>query len=201
MVSNMHVDTTRHFLYAAIYHYRSGMFRTVLRLLDTAKLNLQHPQLLYPWTISTASYRAAGGDHKPFNQMMTEIVAWPIELAQDISIPELALEHHCAAQIWTDYIVIPPLVMVQFLFFLCRYHMQDFQISALILHYLHSLLHYDDGYHIAITEKAISWQMLGICQEMSGDYHGAYQSYSNALQQKWCPIKLSSIMRIQNLRR
>ena len=114
MVTNLHVDNTRHLLYAAVYHYRCGMYKTVLRLLDNAKWKLQHPQLLYPWHRSTDKYRAAGGDRKPLTQMMTEIVAWPIALKQNIDIPELVPEHNSAAQISLDLLLIPPLVLVNF---------------------------------------------------------------------------------------
>ena len=202
MVTNIHVDTTRHLLYAAVYYYRSGMYRTVLRLIDVAQRKLQHPQLLYPWHLRTDKYRAAGGDRKPFEHLMTEIVAWPIELEQNINVPELIPEHHSASKIWLiDQIVIPPLVLVHFLSFLCHYHMQNIHLATSVLHDLYTLLHYDDGYHISERDRAISWQMLGICQEMSGNFQGAYQSYSKALQQNWCHIRYACVLRIQNLAR
>ena len=199
MVASMQFDSTRHLLYAAVHHYRCGTYRTTLRLIKDAKLKLQHPQLMYTWCLSVDKYRAAGGDYKTFDQMMTEVVACSVSLQHNISIPEIMPEHHSSAQIFLDNIVIPPLVLVHFLSFLCHHNRQKVQMASTALNDLCTLLHYDNGYHINQSELAISWQMLGICQEMSGDFQGSYQSYSKALQQHWCPIKLATIMRMQAL--
>ena len=199
--SNMQVDATRHLLYAALFHYNCYLYKATLRLIDEAELKLKKPELLYPWYINVDNYRDAGGDREPFEQMMKEIVAWPVVIKQNISITELNPEHYSAKLVATDHIVIPPLVLAHFLSFLCHYNMQNFQMATSVLHDLHILLPYDDGYNIHESCQAISWQILGICQEKSGDYHRAYQSYSNCLQQKWCPINLASILRIKNLER
>ena len=192
-------DVARHLLYKALCYYRRGDYRTAIALLQQAKMKLQHPHLVYPWLCDTEKYRAAGGEHKPFIQMLKEIVAWPVELKTDITLPELSLEHQAATNHSSDLIIIPPLVLTYFLSFLCFHYMQRIQESRSALQELTMLVHYDDGYHINDSMKAISWQVLGICQQMSGDTQGAYQSYSNALQQTWCHIGLASLVRIRNL--
>ena len=192
-------DVTRHVLYKALFCYRRGYYRTALPLLQQAKIKLKHPHLVYPWSGNEEKYREAGGDYKPFIQMMKEIVAWPVELKTDITLPELSLEHYAGGNRFIDLIVMPPLVLTNLLSFLCYYYMHMIQESKSALHELTMLVHYDDGYHVCERDKAISWQVLGICQQMSGDYQGAYQSYSNALQQEWCHIGNASLVRIQNL--
>ena len=192
-------DVTTHLLYKALYCYRRGDYPTAIALLLEAKMKLQHPHLLYPWTGDIAKYRAAGGEHKPFTQMMKEIVAWPFNLYTIITVPELSLEHQAAANHSVDELIMPPLVLTNFMSFLCYYCMQKIQDSRSALHELTMLVHYDDGYHIYESGKAISWQVLGICQQMSGDGLGAYQSYTNALQQTWCEVGLASLVRIRNL--
>ena len=193
------MDVTRHLLYKAMCCYRRGDYRTALVLLREAKVKLQHPHLLYLWSIDVTKYRAAGGEHKPFTQMIKEIVVCPVELNSEIILPELSLEHKAAANYAADYIIIPPLVLTNFMSFLCFHYIQRIQESILSLQELTMLVHYDDGYHIYESMKAISWQVLGICQQMSGDLQGAYQSYSNALQQTWCKVGLASLVRIRNL--
>ena len=190
------VDATRHLLYTALYHYRRGMYNDALSLLQEAKVKLQHPHLMYIWRLSIEKYRAAGGEHKPFTQMMKEIVAWYVELETGMTKPELTLEHRAAASHSTDLIPIPPLVYINFMCFLCYQHMGMVQEAQSMLQELLILIQYDDDYHIPVHGRAISWQMLGICQEMSGDYQGAYKSYWNALHQKWCPIQYASLMRM-----
>ena len=116
-----------------------------------------------------------------------------------MTIPELTLEHQAAANHSVDSILIPPLVFTDFTYFLCYHHMGMVQEAQSMLQELSILVQHDDGYHIPESCKAISWQILGICQEMSGDHHGAYLSYRNAMKQKWCPIKSASCMRISVL--
>ena len=149
--------------------------------------------------MDTEKYRAAGGEHKPFTQMMKEIVAWPVELSTGVTIPELTLEHQAAANQSTDNLIVPPLVFTNFMCFLCyqllgRAHEAESKLQELSI-----LVQYDDGYHIQESSKAISWQILGFCQEMSGDHRGAYQSYTDALQQEYCDIGQASLIRIPNL--
>ena len=87
------VDATRHLLYTAMYHYRRGMYSDAISLLQEAMTRLQYP---HPVRMDIEKYRAAGGEHKPFTQMMKEIVAWEVELETDVTIPELTLEHQAA---------------------------------------------------------------------------------------------------------
>ena len=188
------VDATRHLLYTSLYHYRHGMYSNAISLLQEAKIKLQHPHLMYPWTGDTKKYRAAGGDHKPFTQMMEEIVAWDVQLRTEVTIPELLLELDSAAIL--NLTSVPPLMYTNFMCFLCYHHMGLLYKAQSMLQELTMLVQYDNGYHISVRDKAISWQILGICQEMSGDHKGAYQSYCNALQQKWCISKTASLMRI-----
>ena len=64
--------------------------------------------------------------------------------------------------------------------------------SQSMLKDLSLLVQHDNGYHICQRDNAVSWQILGICQEMSGDNHGAYQSYCKDLTteilQNWSSI-------------
>ena len=193
------IDATRHLLYTALYHYRRGMYSDAICLLQEAKVKLQHPHLMYTWALNIEKYRAAGGEHKPFTQMMKEIVAWAVLLETGVTIPELTLEHQAAANHSTDHTPVPPLVFTNFVYILCYYHMGIVRDAQSMLQELSILVQYDNGYHISKRDCAISWQILGICQEMSGDHQGAYRSYCHAMKQKWCPIKSASCMRISVL--
>ena len=162
------VDATRHLLYTVLYHYRRGMYNSAISLLQEVKIKLQHPQLMYVWLYDVERYRAAGGEHKPFTQMMKDIVTWPVELVGDVTIPEMTLEHQAAAHHSVDCIAVPPLVFIDFMFFLCYHHIGMVRNAQSMLQELSILVQYDDGYHIYKGDKAISWQILGTCQEMTG---------------------------------
>ena len=190
------VDVTRHLLYTALYHYRCRIYSAAISLLQEAKLKLQNPYLLYIWCKDIEKYQAARGEHKPFTQMKKEIVAWTVELRTDMTIQELTLEHQAANRHLLDLIVVPPLVFTNFMCFLCYHHMGMANEAQSMLQELSILVQYDNGYHISIRDKDITWQMLGICQEMSGDHHGACQAYCNALQQKYCYTQFAPLARI-----
>ena len=190
------VDSTRHLLYTALYRYQCEMYSDAISLLQEAKVKLQHPYLMYTWGLSIEKYRAAGGEHKPFTQMMKEIVALAIQLMSGVTIPELTLEHQAAVNHSTAEIIVPPLVFTNFMYFLSNHHMGMVHQAQSLFQELLILVQYDGDYHINVRDKAISWQMLGICQAMNGDHKGAYKSYCNAIQQEWCPIKSASLMRI-----
>ena len=193
------VDATRHLLYTALYHYRRGMYSDAISLLQEAKVKLQHPHILYLGESNAIKYRAAGGEHRPLSHMIKEIVAFDVELNTDMTIPELTLEHQVAANFSSDMLVVPPLVFTNFMYYLCYRKMEKYQEAQSMLQELSILVQYDDGYHIYVSDKAMSWQILGICQEISGDHQGANISYFNALQQEWCPIGPASFVRMQNV--
>ena len=130
---------------------------------------------------------------------MKEIVAWPVQLKTNVTIPELTLEHQAAESHSTDYIIVPPLVFTNFMCFLCYKQLGRAQEAESTLQELSILVQHDDGYHIPESCKAVSWQILGICQEMIYNYQAAYQSYTNALQQEYCDIGQASLIRIQNV--
>ncbi|KAK3088883.1 hypothetical protein FSP39_024983 [Pinctada imbricata] len=50
-----------------------------------------------------------------------------------------------------------------------------------------------------MTRKAISWEILGICQQLCGDRHGAYQSYLHALDDDFNYFKHATVERIDSL--
>ena len=139
------VDATRHLLYRALYHYRHRTYSDAISLLQEAKIKLQHPQLLYVWSCNVEKYRAAGGEHKPFTQMMREVVAWEVELKTDVTIPELTLEHQAATSHSTDVIFVPPLVFTSFMCFLCYQQLGRAHEAESTLQELSILVRHDDG--------------------------------------------------------
>ena len=193
------VDATRHLLYRALHYYRRWMYHDAINLLKEAKVTLQHPHLMYVWILNVAKYRAAGGEHTSLTQMTKEIVPWPVLLDTNVTITELALEHHAADNHSTDQIAIPPLVYANFICFLSYQQMGRTPEAGSVLQELSILVQYDTGYLIPESCQAISWQILGICQEMSGDHRGAYKSYTNALLQEYCDIGQATLTRIKNL--
>ena len=100
----------------------------------------------------------------------------------------------------SDVISVPPLVMTNFLLFLSNFRKENFVCAISILEELFVIVYYDNQYHIDESDTAISWQILGICQEISGNYREAIHSYTNVLQQQMYPeFILSSKLRIRKI--
>ncbi|XP_052707168.1 uncharacterized protein LOC128182529 [Crassostrea angulata] len=62
---------------------------------------------------------------------------------------------------------------------------------------LQTLLLNDDGRYVPLCDRDTSWQILGICQHVVGDLHGALQSYQMSLKQEpFHKLQNASIYRI-----
>ena len=84
--------------------------------------------------------------------------------------------------------MISPLVYLNFLLFLSYTRLGENHRRIQILEELHTLVYYDDGYHILARIKAISWEILGVCQHIIGDYQNALISLTEC--EKCIPIFL-----------
>ena len=51
------------------------------------------------------------------------------------------------------------------------------------LYDLQDLVHHDQGVLVPVTVRDISKEILGICQELAGDYQAALYSYQQSLRQ------------------
>ncbi|XP_052704680.1 uncharacterized protein LOC128180596 [Crassostrea angulata] len=70
---------------------------------------------------------------------------------------------------------------VHMLSVLCNYRLGNRSQCLQSLTDLQTMLLYDVGEYVPFYTRDISWQILGICQHVVGDLHGALQSY----QQSW----------------
>ena len=194
------VDKVRSTSVIAVGMYKLERYKDVVKVVDKIRTKLQNPNTMYIWTLDEDKYRAAGGENTSLITMMIKVVAWPVGLGINSDLSELALEHQeSAKQIGTDFIVFPPLIISNFLLFLSQFHMRYHDKANEALSDLLIIVHYNDGHHIHDLAKAISWEILGICQEMMGDYQGAYQSYTTALQQPYNYFKAATEIRLQSL--
>ena len=177
--------------------YKQGRYKDVVKSVDKIRTKLQNLHIMYTWILDEDKYIAAGGENTPLITMMRKTLTQPFWLDTNTGFIELALEHQeSVKQIGNDLLVFPPLIIANFILFLLNYHMQYHDKAEEALRDLFAVVHYDDDYHIQEILKAISWEILGICQEMMGDYHGSYQSYTTALQQQHNWFRSATVMRL-----
>ncbi|XP_056013678.1 uncharacterized protein LOC130052533 [Ostrea edulis] len=170
-------------LYLALYLYDTGRYQTALAVTDTVKQRLSQSHIMYYDTVDRQRYSEAVGGQS----MLTKFrKAW----ARDISfnanftfIEELRLEQEVCKMNGLGYLYLSPFVTVHMLSVLCHYRLGNRSQYLQALTDLHTLLLYDDGRYALLYTRDLSWQILGICQHVVGDLHGALQSYQESLRQ------------------
>ncbi|KAK3097167.1 hypothetical protein FSP39_007018 [Pinctada imbricata] len=191
------IDILRHDILIGTLFYKLGMFKLAITFLLNLRDRLQHERIMSFLHFDSDEYIAAGGEYTSFAEMMRKFFACNIRLSKTMDLPELCLEHE-ELKFTMDY---PSIVYLELLLFLSNYRLSFYDETISILHDLTSLITNDMNYHIPLNYKAISWQVLGICQEMSGFNNEAFVSYNKALSDPCgSHFRNATLTRIRNLR-
>ncbi|XP_062588845.1 uncharacterized protein LOC134250496 [Saccostrea cucullata] len=113
-------------------------------------------------------------------------------------IEELYLEQNVSQHNGDTLLSVSPFVIVEMLSVLSHYRLSNRSRCLKSLTDLQTLLLYDDGIYVPLELRDLSWQILGICQHVVGDLHGALHSYEESLrQQPYNRIKEATQIRIE----
>ncbi|XP_056014609.1 uncharacterized protein LOC125673327 [Ostrea edulis] len=186
-------------LYIAMYYYKTLRYTEALSVIEMTKVNLAQPYVMYNMTIDTERYTEAVGGQS-WSTKLRHAVAWNIMLENRIIyINELMTEQMVSLQNHFPVLNIPPLVVLYMLEFLCYRHIDTMRAQT-ALNDLQVLVHYDQGLYVNVHLRDISWQILGICQQISGNLHAALHSYQQSLRQSpYHKIQSATLMRIHEL--
>eukprot|EP00105_Crassostrea_gigas_P007864 XP_011422248.2 PREDICTED: uncharacterized protein LOC105324770 isoform X1 [Crassostrea gigas] len=167
-------------LYIAMYYYKTFRYREALSVIEMTKVKLALPYLMYRGRVDEERYiEAVGG--QSWSTKMRQAVAQDIELGTRICyVSELIPEQQSALQNKTRTLFIPVFVMLHFLEFLCYRHI-DTTLSQAALDELQVLVHHDQGLYIYDLLRDISWEILGICHQITGNLQAALYSYQQSL--------------------
>ena len=186
-------------MYIAIYYCKIFRYREALLTTEIIKFKLSHPGLMYNSHVNHERYTEAVGG-KSWSTKMRQAVAVNINLKKRICyINELTLEQQCNQQYLEDILFIPLFVVLHFVEFLCHRHI-DTSLAQAALDDLQVLVHHDQGVFVPVHLRDISWEILGICHQMTGNFQAALYSYQQSLTQ--CPfnrIQNATEMRLQDL--
>nr|XP_022344730.1 uncharacterized protein LOC111137539 [Crassostrea virginica] len=186
-------------LYVAMYFYKTFRHREALSVIEMTKVKLEQPSLMYMRHVDPERYTEAVGGQS-WSYKLRHAVAYHIELVYDICyINELALEQQ-STEINRQYILlIPPFILLHMLEFLCLRHVDPMRAQA-ALDDLQVLVHHDQGLLVPVHLRDISWEILGICQQMTGNHQAALYSYRESLRQTpFNKIHTATRQRIQDL--
>ncbi|XP_065936912.1 uncharacterized protein [Magallana gigas] len=186
-------------LYIAMYYYNTLRYRKALSVIEIIKVKLAQPYLMYRGHVDRERYTEAVGGQS-WSTKMRQAVARDITLDNEICyISELIPEQQSALQNRHPTLHIPVFVMLHFLEFLCYRHI-DTTLSQAALDDLQVLIHHDQGLYVYDLLRDISWEILGICQQITGNLQAAIYSYQQSLTQyPYHKIQTTTQGRIQDM--
>ncbi|XP_062572642.1 uncharacterized protein LOC134234579 [Saccostrea cucullata] len=185
--------------YIAMYYYKTLRYMNALSIIEMIKVKLAQPYVLYRSNEDTEIYTEAVGGQS-WSTKMRQAVAWHITLDDRIHyISELIPEQQASLQNKTCALTFPPFILLYMLEILCYLHV-DIMKTQTVLDDLQTLVQYDEGQIIDLNYRDISWQILGICQQVTGNLHAALYSYQQSLRQEpYHKIRTATKMRIQGI--
>ncbi|XP_048770440.2 uncharacterized protein LOC125676652 [Ostrea edulis] len=169
-------------LYLALYLYDTGRYQTALTVTDRVNQRLSQPHIMYRSVDRQRYSEVVGGQSilTKYRKAWARNVTFENEFT---FIEELRLEQEVSKMNGMPNLHLPPFVIVHMLSVLCHYILGNMSQYLQALTDLHTLLLYDDGRYVELENRDLSWQILGICQHVVGDLHGALQSYQESLRQ------------------
>nr|XP_022308596.1 uncharacterized protein LOC111114542 [Crassostrea virginica] len=168
-------------LYIALYYHKTLRYKEALSVLEMTKVKLAQPGLMYRRHVDPERYTEAVGGQS-WSTKMRKAVAYNIKLNNyTCHINELTPEQQTALENKSP-LVIPPFILLHMLEFLCCRHVDPMRSQA-ALDDLQVLVHHDQGMLVPELYKDISWEILGICQQMTGNHQAALYSYHQSLAQ------------------
>ena len=143
------------------------------------KIKLAQPGLMYN-----------GGDPDRYTEFMRG-QSWSTKMRQALAqyimlenticyINELSLEQQTGLQNRVRTLFISPFILLHMLEFLCSRH-DDPTRAQEALDDLQAIVHREQGVLVQVVLKDISWEILGICQQISGNHLAALYSFYQSL--------------------
>ena len=193
-------DSVCHYLHQADLCYNIGKYNQCLELVRRAKMAISVPGSMYTfmliYLVDDGPVRKLGGHRRPVDTIMKKSLIG-VFMAEDLCLPELYIEAHGRSFSFVmNEMFIPPLIFAFFLQYLCYRSLGLQHERDDVLYELSHVVQCDDGHHIHPDLRAVSWEILGICQQSNGDNHGACNSYLIALNQDANVFKIASCIRI-----
>nr|XP_022305145.1 uncharacterized protein LOC111112111 [Crassostrea virginica] len=169
-------------MYIAMLYCKTFRYRETLCITEMIKVKLAQPGLMYTIHVDPERYTEAVGEQS-WSPKMRQAVAHDISLnVHTCYINELRPEQQSALQNSKSALDIPLFVLLHFVEFLCYRHI-DTTLAQTALEELQVLVHHDQGLYVHDLRRDISWEILGICQQMTGNLQAALYSYQQSLTQ------------------
>ncbi|XP_062568673.1 uncharacterized protein LOC134230835 [Saccostrea cucullata] len=189
-------------LYIAMYYYQTSRYKKSLSIIEMTKVKLAKAHVTYHNSVDPQSYSQTVGGQS-LSVKLRQARADDIHLFQNICyIKELTPEQSALED--GNTLNIPPFVLLYMLEILISIHTDPIRTQR-ALHDLQNLVHHHQEVDVPGGLANISWQILGICQHITGSIRSALYSYKQSMkhvntntQQR---MQIGTLMRIQNILR
>ena len=178
-------------LFIAMYYYKTFRYNKAIEVIERVK-DKNH------------SDRERGTEilyirEKSYSERMAQTTAGIIPLENAICyISELLPEQRCSSVFGKYLLHVPPHVLLHMLEVLCYRHLDPMKSKA-ALDNLRLLVTHDQGVFVPRHVRDISWEILGICQQITGNAKDAMFSFQQSLAQKqYNKIQYATQGRIRN---
>ena len=161
-------------LFSAMYYYKTGRYTRSLFLLNKARVTLTQPfNLAFEKEDDIPLFKKSTEDMS-LRKIVKACFVFTIKLHNAVPyINELHLEQQSSKMLpfRSVYLKMPPIVLLFMLEFLCYHHVNN-ERAPVVLNFLVAFVHIYSGRY-----KDIVWEILGICQQLSGNLHEALVAY------------------------
>ncbi|XP_062568347.1 uncharacterized protein LOC134230532 [Saccostrea cucullata] len=187
---------TSDMVYIAMYYYKTMRFKDALFVLEMTKAIISYRMNMFS---NTDMYSEAmrGWSLTSKMRFFTRRI---IKLNNYICyINELLPEQLSCLQESEVNLAIPVFVLLYMLEILCYSHVDTTKVETALC-YLQHLVQHPQEVFIKKGVESISWQILGICYQVTGNPNAALHAYQQSLSQVSVnKIKHASLMRIQSI--
>ncbi|XP_078322187.1 uncharacterized protein LOC144621979 [Crassostrea virginica] len=186
-------------MYIAIYYIKTLRYRDALSVTESIKICTAQPGLMYHGNVDQERYTEAVGGQS-WSTKMTQAVAHDIHLINYICyIRELTPEQQSSLKNSIPRLTIPLFVMLYFVEFLCYRH-TDTNLAQAALEMIQDAVDHFQRPYANRLKRDICWEILGICQQMTGNLQAAFHFYQQTITQyPWHQIQNAAQMRIRDL--
>lgn len=173
-------------LYLAMYYYKYYEYEKSLRILHRGKERMCRRYVIYKGDCNVEMYRYAlpgwSLKGKMRQAFVDDVFLWDRYTYISELVPEQKMNQKSYGV--DSGLCCPPLVMLHLLLVLNHHKLGDTARSQQSLQDLHTLMLCDEGLHVPVPMRDISWHILGICQQVCGDHRGAFTSYQRSLKER-----------------
>ncbi|XP_061192618.1 uncharacterized protein LOC133200818 [Saccostrea echinata] len=188
-------------LFIAMFYYKTLRYKEAISVIEMTKVKLAQPYVMFVLQVNVVRYifsESIWG--QSWSTKMRHAVAWDIILENEICyIDELKIEQQSGIQCGFPALFIPLYVFIHMLEILCYRYVDPLRAQTLVED-LQDLVQHDQGMYIEVNKRDISWEILGICQQVTGNHQAALYSYQQSLKQNiFHYIRTATVMRIQEV--